>query len=103
MTQPSNGNGSVITREPVITTVTATALIIALCALLRAFGVPITGDEQDAITGFVGAAGVIVAGFISRGYVTPLSSPRNASGQRLVVSGSVAGGGTIGGRPGGLR
>lgn len=103
MTQPSNGNGGLISREPVITTASVTALIIAVCALLRAFGVPITGDEQDAITGFVGAAGVIVAGFIARGYVTPLSSPRTNTGRPLVPAGTVAGGGAVGGTPGGLR
>lgn len=103
MTTPGSNDGGLISREPVLTIASVTALVIAVIALLRAFGVPITGDEQDAITGVVGAGGAIVSAFIARGYVTPLSSPRNSTGRPLVPSGSVAGGGTIGGSTGGWR
>lgn len=69
--------------EPLITTAVITAIIAALITLLKAFGVPITEDQQNAINQFlVVLAPLIVAG-IARVYVTPLSRPRDLDGETL--------------------
>lgn len=64
-------------REPVLTTAAVAAVITALVALLKSFGVPISDDMAIALVGVVGAAGPMVAAFVARGKVTPVPSARH--------------------------
>lgn len=78
-----------MSREPLITTAVITAVIAALITLLKAFGVPITEEQQGAINQFlVVLAPLIVAG-IARVYVTPLSAPRDTDNVPLTRPGDV--------------
>lgn len=72
-----------LSREPLITIGTIMAVVGSLIALLRAFGVPITNEQQDAMNQFLIAAGPLVVALVARRYVTPLSSPRDANGVEL--------------------
>lgn len=58
-------------REPVLTAATIAALVTAVVALLKAFGVPLTNDQAVAITGVVGVVAPLVAAFVARRRVTP--------------------------------
>jgi len=60
-------------REPAITVGTISAAVAAVLALLVAFGIPVTDDQQTAILGVVAALGPIVTGLIVRRKVTPTS------------------------------
>lgn len=78
-----------MSKEPLITTAVVTAVIAALITLLKAFGVPITEEQQSAINQFlVVMAPLIVAG-VGRIYVTPLSAPRDTDGMPLSRPGDV--------------
>ena len=57
--------------EPAITIGTISAAVSAIIALLVAFGVPLTEDQQIAILGVVAALGPIVAAVITRRFVSP--------------------------------
>ena len=60
-----------MTREPLITIGTLTALVAAVVALLVAFGVPLTGDQREAILGAAAVVAPLVVAFLSRPKVTP--------------------------------
>lgn len=59
-------------REPVITAASIAAIITAVVALLKSFGVPISDEQATALVGVVGVAAPLVAAFIARGKVTPV-------------------------------
>lgn len=59
-------------NEPVITVASITALVAALIALLIAFGVNLSDQQQAAIMGVVAVVGPLVAAFIARRKVTPV-------------------------------
>lgn len=58
-------------NEPALVLSSILAVVVAGLALVVSFGVEITGDQQTAIVGFVGAAGALVVGIITRSLVTP--------------------------------
>ena len=58
-------------NEPAITIGTISAAVSAVIALLVAFGVPLTEDQQIAILGVVASLGPIVAAVITRNFVSP--------------------------------
>lgn len=60
--------------EPAITIGSISAGVGAIIALVVAFGVPLTEDQQIAILGVVAAVGPIVATVITRRYVSPAKS-----------------------------
>ena len=60
-----------MTREPLLTIGTLTALVAAVVALLVAFGVPLTGDQREAILGAAAVVAPLVVAFLSRPKVTP--------------------------------
>ena len=75
-------------NEPVVTVALITALITSLLAVVTSFGIPLTEDQQTAITGFI-IAGVAVGGaFIARRYVTPVAKAEAA--QAVAVDVAVA-------------
>lgn len=59
-------------NEPVITAATVAAVITAILALLKAFGVPISDDQAVALVGVVGPVATLIAAVIARGRVTPV-------------------------------
>lgn len=58
-------------NEPLVTLASITAGATALLALLVAFGIPITQEQQIAILGVVAVAAPFVVAFAGRGQVTP--------------------------------
>lgn len=61
-----------MTKEPVMTVATASAVVGAVLVLLRSFGVGISEDQYNAIIGVVVVAGPVVAGVLARRKVTPV-------------------------------
>ena len=61
-----------MTREPLITVATITAAVSAVLALLVAFGIDLTGEQQTAILGVVAVAAPLVVGVVARRKVTPV-------------------------------
>lgn len=61
--------------EPAITIGSVLTLVGAAIALLVAFGVDITDDQQKAILAFVAAAGPLATGLLIRGKVSPVAPP----------------------------
>lgn len=57
--------------EPAITVASITAVVAAVIGLLVAFGIDLSDDQQKAILALVAVAGPVVAGFVTRGKVTP--------------------------------
>ncbi|RCK68254.1 hypothetical protein DT076_16525 [Desertihabitans brevis] len=55
-------------REPLFTVGGITAAVAAVLALLVAFGVPLTDDQQKAILGVVAALGPLAVALITRRY-----------------------------------
>ena len=70
-------------REPVLTANLIAALVLEVCVLLRAFGVPLTDGQQNAINSVAGIVLVIGAAVIARRFTTPLSAPRDDLGRSL--------------------
>lgn len=62
--------------EPLITTGVIVALVAATIALLRAFGVPISEEQQEAIKALLVVLAPILVAIIARSYVTPLADPK---------------------------
>lgn len=60
--------------EPAITTATISALAAAVIALLVAFAVPISEQQQVAILGVVAVVAPVVVGFVTRTQVVPNAS-----------------------------
>ena len=61
-------------NEPLVTLASITAGATALLALLVAFGIPITQEQQVAILGVVAVAAPFVVAIAGRGRVTPNGS-----------------------------
>jgi hypothetical protein len=59
-------------REPLVTVASFTALIGAVIALLVAFGVPLTGEQQTAILGITTVVAPLVVALLVRSRVTPV-------------------------------
>ena len=59
-------------NEPAITVASITAVVVAAIALLVAFGVQVSDEQAAAIVGFVAVVGQLVAGYVTRGKVTPV-------------------------------
>lgn len=60
-----------IKGEPALTTSTITSLVAAAITLLVSFGLPLSADQQVAISAFVAIVAPIVAGLVTRTQVTP--------------------------------
>jgi len=58
-------------NEPVATVATITAVVTAVVALLTAFGLHLSDDQQKAIIGVVAVVAPLVAGYVARRHVTP--------------------------------
>lgn len=71
-------------REPLLTAATVTGFVAAVVALLVAFGVDLSGDEQTAILGVAAVVAPFVVAFAARGKVTPTADPRAEDGTHLV-------------------
>jgi hypothetical protein len=65
-----------MTREPLVTAATITALVTALIGLLVAFGVDLTDDQQTAVLGVVAVVAPLVVALFTRSKVTPVKDPR---------------------------
>jgi hypothetical protein len=61
-----------VSREPVLTVASITALVAATITVLAAFGLPLTNDQTQAILGLIAVAGPLVAALIARRKVTPV-------------------------------
>ena len=61
-------------NEPLVTLASITAGVTALLALLVAFGIPITQEQQVAILGVAAVAAPFVVAVAGRGRVTPNGS-----------------------------
>lgn len=59
-------------NEPAITIASLTAAVAAVIGLLVAFGVSLSDDQQKAILSVVAVVGPLVAGYFTRGKVTPV-------------------------------
>lgn len=55
--------------EPLVTVGTITAAVTAVLAMLIAFGLPVSDDQQTAILGVVAVAAPLVVAAIARGRV----------------------------------
>jgi hypothetical protein len=81
-------------REPLLSRagiVTALHVLAALCVQLGAGNVSTwLGAHSGVIASVVLALAPLVVAFVSRGKVTPLSSPKSADGVDLVPKGSAA-------------
>ena len=58
-------------REPAVVIGTVTAAVAAVLALLIAFGVDLTQDQQVAILGVIAGVGPLVSAVLTRRKVTP--------------------------------
>lgn len=69
--------------QPLITTAAITSIVGAAIALLTAFGVPLTDQQQAAISGFVLVLAPWAVALIGQNTTTPLSKPRDTDGVEL--------------------
>ena len=68
--------------EPAITVAAITAGVTAVLALLAAFGLPLTDQQQTAILGVVAVIAPLVVGFIARRLVVPVAKmPEGSSSE----------------------
>lgn len=63
-------------REPLLTVGTMTGAVTAIIALLVAFGLDLTGEQQTAILAVVAVAAPFVVAAVTRPKVTPIKDPR---------------------------
>lgn len=59
--------------EPAVTVASITAAVAAVLALLAAFGLPVSPEQQTAILGVVAVIGPLVVGVLARRFVVPVS------------------------------
>ena len=71
-------------REPLITAGAITGAVTAVIALVVAFGVDVTEDQQAAILGVVAVIAPAVVALWSRRKVTPLADPKDTDGTPLM-------------------
>lgn len=62
-----------MTREPLFTIASATAIAAATLGALVAFGVPLTDDQQKAVLALVAVLAPLLVAVIARPTVTPTS------------------------------
>lgn len=74
------------TREPVVTTAGVVAGVTALLALVIAFGLPLTAEQQTAILGVTAVAAPLVV-TIARRYVVPSAAVVERIEDGAVVAG----------------
>ena len=74
-------------NEPLVTLASITAGAAALLALLVAFGIPITQEQQVAILGVVAVAAPFVVAVAGRGRVTPNANVVEYSSGGTVLAG----------------
>lgn len=65
-----------MTREPLVTVGTITGAVTAIIALLVAFGLDLSAEQQTAILGVVAVAAPFVVAAATRSKVTPIKDPR---------------------------
>lgn len=71
-------------NSPLITTAAITSIIGAVIALLIAFGVPLTAEQQAALSGFVLVLAPWVVALVGHNTTTPLANPKTVDGEKLV-------------------
>lgn len=73
-------------REPVFTVATITSAVAAVVALVVAFGVPLTEDQQTAILSLAAVVAPLIAAYFARKRVTPVrTTARHVPNQRGAV------------------
>jgi hypothetical protein len=65
---------SVLKSEPAVTHGVLASVVSALLALGASFGLHLSADQQAAVVTVVAVLAPLVAGFITRGKVTPVST-----------------------------
>lgn len=65
-----------MTREPLVTVGTITGAVTAVIALLVAFGLDLSAEQQTAILAVVAVAAPFVVAAVTRPKVTPVKDPR---------------------------
>lgn len=61
------------------------ALATLIVGGLPAFGIDLSPEQIGVLTGIVGALSAVVVAFYGETQVTPVSSPRDSQGRRLVA------------------
>ena len=72
-----------MTREPLLTKASWTALVVAVIAVAVAFGLPLTDEQQKSLIALAGVLSPIAAAVWARGQVTPVADPRDDDGNQL--------------------
>lgn len=80
---PDPTRPGLLSREPVVVTNVLGALVVEACLLLRAFGVPLTDDQQSAIVRTAALVMFIGAALLARRFTTTLADPRDNAGRLL--------------------
>lgn len=73
-------------QNPVITTAAITSIVGAVLSLLTAFGVPMTPEQQAALSGFILIIAPWIVALVGQRTTTPLSKPRDTDGEILTRS-----------------
>lgn len=71
---------------PLITAATITSLVTALIALLRAFGIGATPEQEAAILTLVALVAPWAVALVGHKFTTPLSNPTDIDGEPLTRS-----------------
>lgn len=79
-----------MSNTPLITTAAITSIVGAVIALLTAFGVSLTADQQAAILGFIAVLAPWVVALVGHNTTTPLANPKDEDGHPLTRSGTQA-------------
>lgn len=69
-----------MSREPLLTIGTITAGVTAVIALLVAYGINVTQEQQVAILGVVAFVAPFIVVYFSRPKVTPVDAPQTNDG-----------------------
>lgn len=72
-----------VSNEPLLSAAIVASIIGASITLLKAFGVPLTAEQQQAISAFVALIAPIAMALYARPKVTPLSNPTDEVGRPL--------------------
>lgn len=72
-------------REPLISAAIVVAIVTAALQVLIAFGIGLSADQIQAVTGFVTVIAPLAVAWWARKRVTPLADPRTKNGERLVT------------------
>lgn len=71
------------TREPLVTNSSIIAIVTAVLALVVAFGLELSQDQQVAILGVTATVVPVILALVTRGQVTPVAAPRGNDGEPL--------------------